>query len=105
MKAVHLMACIPNFLILEGLGDDVPQRYGVISGQPTAVKSHIAVPDAPGLGVDIVEEACAKYPSDGNVSQPEDTYDYQHFWPRENRATWLSSQEKEQSEYRPGSVF
>jgi len=105
MAAVHLMACIPNFLILEHLEDDVTQRYEVMSGQPTVVDSHIAVPDAPGLGVDIVEEACVKYPSEGNVSQPEDTYDYQYFWTRENRATWLSSQEKERSEYRPGSVF
>jgi galactonate dehydratase len=105
MAAVHLMACIPNFLILEHLEDDVPQRYDVMSGQPTVVDSHIAVPDSPGLGVDIVEEACVKYPSDGNISQPEDTYDYQYFWTRENRATWLSSQEKERSEYRPGSVF
>lgn len=105
MAAVHLMACIPNFLILEHLEDDVPQRYEVMRGQPTVVDSHIAVPDAPGLGVDIVEEACAKYPSEGNISLPEDTYDYQYFWTRENRATWLSSQEKERSSYRPGSVF
>lgn len=105
MAAVHLMACIPNFLILEHLEDDVAQRYEVMSGQPEVVDSHIAVPDAPGLGVDIVEEACAKYPSDGNISVPEATYDYQYFWTRENRATWLSDQEKERSDYRPGSVF
>lgn len=105
MAAVHLMASIPNFLILEHLEDDVPQRYEVMSGQPTVVDSHIAVPDAPGLGVDIVEEACAKYPSKGNISVPEDTYDYQYFWTRENRATWLSNQEKARSDYRPGSVF
>jgi galactonate dehydratase len=105
MAAVHLMASIPNFLILEHLEDDVPQRYEVMSGQPTVVDSYIAVPDAPGLGVDIVEEACVKYPSEGNVSQPEDTYDYQYFWTRENRATWLSNQEKVRSNYRPGSVF
>ena len=105
MAAVHLMASIPNFLILEHLEDDVPQRYEVMSGQPEVVDSYIAVPDGPGLGVDIVEEACAKYPSEGNISQPEDTYDYQYFWARENRATWLSNQEKERSDYRPGSIF
>jgi len=105
MAAVHLMACIPNFLILEHLEDDIPQRYEVMSGQPTVVDSHIDVPNEPGLGVDIVEEACAKYPSEGNISLPEDTYDYQYFWTREKRATWLSTQEMERSNYRPGSVF
>ncbi len=105
MAAVHLMATLPNFLILEHLEDDVPQRYEVMTGQPKVVQSHIAVPDAPGLGVDIVEEACAKYPSEGNISQPEDTYDYAYFWTREKRALWLSTQETERSNYRPGSVY
>lgn len=105
MAAVHLMATLPNFLILEHLEDDVAQRYEVMRGQPKVVDSHIAVPDAPGLGVDIVEEACVKYPSEGNISQPEDTYDYAYFWTREKRALWLSTQETERSNYRPGSVF
>jgi galactonate dehydratase len=33
MAAVHLMATLPNFLILEHLADDVPQRYEVMSGR------------------------------------------------------------------------
>lgn len=105
MAAVHLMATLPNFLILEHLEDDVPQRYEVMTPQPKVVDSHIAVPDAPGLGVDIVEEACAKYPSEGNISMPEDRYDYLYVWTREGRARWLSTQETPRSDYRPGSVF
>jgi galactonate dehydratase len=105
MAAVHLLATIPNFLILEHLEDDVPQRYEVMTNQPEVKDSYIAVPDAPGLGVDLVEEAIAKYPSEGNVSMPEDTYDYQYVWARQGRALWLSDQETPPPKYRPGQIF
>ena len=105
MAAVHLMATLPNFLILEHLEDDVPQRYEVMTGQPEIVDGHIEVPDAPGLGVDIVEEAIAKYPSTGNIGMPDGTYDYQYFYPRAGRALWLSEQETARPDYRPGQVF
>ena len=78
MAAVHLMATLPNFLILEHLEDDVPQRYEVMTGQPKIVDGHIIVPDTPGLGIDIVEEAIAKYPSSGNIAIPDNRYDYQY---------------------------
>ena len=90
MAAVHLMASLPNFLILEHLEDDVPQRFEVMTGQPEIVDSHIIVPDAPGLGVDIVEDAIARYPSTGNISNPDDTYDYQYVAARMGRSRWLS---------------
>ncbi len=91
MAAVHLMATLPNFLILEHLEDDVPQRFEVMTGQPEIVDSHIIVPDAPGLGVDIVEEAIARYPSTGNISNPDATYDYQYVAARMGRSRWLST--------------
>ncbi|SVB48197.1 uncharacterized protein METZ01_LOCUS201051, partial [marine metagenome] len=91
MAAVHLMATLPNFLILEHLEDDVPQRLEVMTGQPDIVDSHIIVPDTPGLGVDIVEEAIARYPSTGNISNPDATYDYQYVATRMGRSRWLST--------------
>ena len=42
---------LPNFLIMEHLEDDVPQRYEVIDHQLEIVDGHILVPDRPGLGV------------------------------------------------------
>ncbi len=66
--ALHLMAAIPNALILERLEDDWPGRYEVITPVPKTVDGHLPVPDTPGLGVDIVEEAVARYPSTGNLS-------------------------------------
>lgn len=105
MAAVHLMATLPNFLILEHLEDDVPQRYEVMTGQPQVKDSFITVPDEPGLGIDIIEEAIAKYPSAGNVSIPEATYDYQYVFARQNRAQWLSRGRTEGSGYRPGHIY
>lgn len=68
--ALHLMAAIPNALILERVEDDVAVRDEVIRPVPRVVEGHIAVPDAPGLGVDIVDDVVAAHPSLGNLSLP-----------------------------------
>ena len=91
MAAVHLCATLPNFLILEHLEDDVPQRYEVMEPQPTIVDGFMLVPDAPGLGIDIVEDAIAHYPSTGNVSPPSAADDYLYVKARPQRAQWLRS--------------
>ena len=105
MAAVHLMATLPNFLILEHLADDVPQRYEVMTGQPEIVDSHIIVPDTPGLGIDIVEETIAQYPSQGNISIPDARDDYQYIMARNERALWLSAEETPPPDYRPGHIY
>lgn len=64
--AVHLLAAIPNCLILEHLADDVPQRYQTATELPV-VDGHIAVPTASGLGIELNEEACRAYPGGQNV--------------------------------------
>jgi galactonate dehydratase len=90
MAAVHLLATLPNFLILEHREDDVPQRYEVMVPQPEIVKGSIIVPDTPGLGVDIVEEAIARYPSSGNISAPE-MDEYVYVQARYGRDRWLKT--------------
>ncbi len=97
MAAVHLCATLPNFLILEHLEDDVPQRYEVMQPQPTIVNGFMLVPDAPGLGIDIVEEAIAHYPSEGNVSVPSAADDYLYVKARTQRARWLNPAGKAKS--------
>lgn len=67
--AVHLLATIPNCLILEHLADDVPWRYQVATELPV-VESHIAVPTAPGLGIELDEDACRLHPATGNLAPP-----------------------------------
>ena len=67
--AIHVLAAIPNALILERVHDDVPVRYEVVPEIPT-VDGYIQVPDAPGLGVDIDENVVAAHPSSGNTTTP-----------------------------------
>jgi galactonate dehydratase len=65
--AVHLLAAIPNCLILEHLADDVPWRYEIATELPV-VDGCIEVPTKPGLGVELDEAVAAAHPSRGNVS-------------------------------------
>ena len=73
--AIHVMAAIPNFLILEKIEDDVPIREKVITPNLKINNGYIDVPSTAGLGVDIIEEEIKKYPSFGNVSVPGDVLD------------------------------
>jgi L-alanine-DL-glutamate epimerase-like enolase superfamily enzyme len=66
--ALHLLAAIPNTLMLERIESDWPGRNEVISAPPVLENGHLIVPTAPGLGVDIIEERVAAYPSRRNVS-------------------------------------
>jgi galactonate dehydratase len=97
IAAVHLCSTLPNFLILEHLEDDVPQRYEVMQPQPTIINGYMQVPTAPGLGIDIVEEAIAHYPSTGNVAPPT-VSEYTYFRAREKRAAWLQSGQPNRTE-------
>jgi galactonate dehydratase len=73
--ALHVMAAVPNALMLERVEIDWPGRTEVITPVPQQVDGHLAVPDAPGLGVDIVEEAVARYPSRMNVGMGKGDYE------------------------------
>jgi galactonate dehydratase len=66
--ALHLLAAIPNTLMLERIESDWSGRNEVISAPPVLENGHLIVPTVPGLGVDIDEEAVARYPSQRNVS-------------------------------------
>jgi galactonate dehydratase len=62
----------------------------VITPLPEILEGHITVPDTPGLGVDIVEEAIAKYPSRGNVSMPSGQEEMVYVRARRGRARWAN---------------
>ena len=66
--AIHIMAAIPNALILERVHDDVPVRYDLTMPHIPTVDGYIEVPDRPGLGVDIDEDVVAANPSHGNTT-------------------------------------
>jgi galactonate dehydratase len=68
--AVHLLAAIPNALILERFEDDWPGKTGVLSHPLECVNGYLTVPDRPGLGVDIDEDFIAQHPSTRNCRLP-----------------------------------
>ena len=68
--ALHILAAIPNGLILERIEDDWEGRAKTVIPHPVAKDGHLDVPTAPGLGVDIDEDFVAQWPSEMNVSVP-----------------------------------
>ena len=91
--AIHLLATLPNYLIHEYLVNDVPQRYEVMTGQPVIEDGHILVPDRPGLGVDLDEEAIGRYPrrrATPSRSRRTPTTTYQYVAAHRRRAAWLA---------------
>ncbi len=66
--AAHVMASIPNALMMERLEPDWTGRYDAVVPALRCVDGFITVPDAPGLGVEINEEFIARHPSTRNVA-------------------------------------
>jgi galactonate dehydratase len=71
VAAVHLLASIPNCLILEHLEDDVPWRYDVAT--PLKItNSQIEIPTGPGLGIEFDPEVALAHPAERNLAPPSD---------------------------------
>ncbi len=60
--SASLCAVLPNVRIMEIDIDDVPWKDDLVTDPPTIVDGRMAVPDAPGWGTDIVEEALLAHP-------------------------------------------
>jgi L-alanine-DL-glutamate epimerase-like enolase superfamily enzyme len=67
MAGVHLCAAIPNFLALEWHAASVPFFDALVKGRegPLIQDGKIAVPDAPGLGIELDEDVAYKYRKPG----------------------------------------
>jgi galactonate dehydratase len=61
--ALQLDACIPNFIIQELYPYRVAEHFGVVDHAPEldVRNSHLAIPDRPGLGVELVAERVAAF--------------------------------------------
>ncbi|MEO3475356.1 mandelate racemase/muconate lactonizing enzyme family protein [Roseomonas sp. CAU 1739] len=69
--AIHLMASIPNALILERMDPDWEGRLKVINDAgPVIEDGHVLLPTSPGLGVTIDRAFVAAHPSSRNVGLP-----------------------------------
>ena len=64
MNAVtlHASVAVPNFMIFETVSVDVPWRKELVRETLVFENGDILAPTTPGLGVELNEEACAKYP-------------------------------------------
>ncbi|MDE2701361.1 MAG: mandelate racemase/muconate lactonizing enzyme family protein, partial [Gemmatimonadota bacterium] len=63
MASVHCAAATNNFLVLECHAVDYPPWNTLVTGLPNPIvqNGYIQVPDAPGLGVDLNEEAIKEH--------------------------------------------
>lgn len=59
---LQLAACTPNFTILEIMVSDVTWRGEICDEALRMEDGYLLIPDKPGLGIEIDEAACARYP-------------------------------------------
>ncbi len=61
--ALQLVACIPNFIILELYPYRIPEHFAMVDHAPELEmkESHLPIPDRPGLGVELLEERVAPF--------------------------------------------
>jgi len=62
MVNVHFAACTPNFLILEYHPDDESPRKDLIKDPILVKNGYLEIPNKPGWGYDVNEEAFRRYP-------------------------------------------
>ena len=59
---LHLAAAIPNFSTFETVMTDAPWRRELVDETLEFDRGDLLVPKTPGLGVELNEEACARFP-------------------------------------------
>ena len=86
MAAVHCAAATENFIALEHHFTDVPFWGDFIDGLPKPIiqNGYIPVPEAPGLGFTLTEEAVKEYliPEDRGFFEPTPQWDTERSWDR-----------------------
>jgi len=65
IAAVHICATIPNFLALEYHSHNIPLWSEMLTLKNPIQQGYIAVPEGPGLGIELDEEAIAAYLPEG----------------------------------------
>ena len=63
--SAHFAAIVPNLRIMEYEVDDVPWKDDLVTHPPRIVEGGMLVPDGPGWGADVNEEAVKAHPPRG----------------------------------------
>jgi L-alanine-DL-glutamate epimerase-like enolase superfamily enzyme len=86
MAAVHCAAATENFIALEHHFADTPYWDNLVTGVPKPLiqKGFIAVPETPGLGIDLNEEEVRQHlhPDDQGYFEPTTQWDNEISWDR-----------------------
>ena len=60
---LQVAACIPNFAIQEyPIGEDRPPKSEIVQTAAQCEQGFLIIPDAPGIGIELMPDAAAKYP-------------------------------------------
>ena len=62
LMSAHFCAALPNVRIMEIDIDDVPWKDDLVTNPPTIEDGHLVIPDGPGWGADVNEEAVRAHP-------------------------------------------
>ena len=62
MMSAHFCAAIPNFRIMEIDVDEVPWKDELVLHPPKIIDGYLIVPDRPGWGCDLNEDAIEAHP-------------------------------------------
>jgi len=85
MASVHCAAATQNFLALENHSLEVPWWDDLVSGveKPIVNRGYISVPESPGLGVTLNDEAVKEHLMPGTgFFEPTTQWDHEHSWDR-----------------------
>ncbi len=77
IASVHVAAATQNFLVLEYHSEDMPNWGDIVDGieKPIINKGHIRVPEGPGLGITLNEEAIKKQLREPGYFEPTPQWD------------------------------
>jgi len=84
MANVHCAAATENFLVLENHSVDVPWWDDMVTGieKPIVNQGFIRVPEGPGLGIELNEEAIRQHLAEPGYFEPTPQWDRERSWDR-----------------------
>jgi L-alanine-DL-glutamate epimerase-like enolase superfamily enzyme len=84
MANVHCAAATENVLVLENHSVDIPWWNDLVDGvaKPIVKRGFIPVPDSPGLGITLNEEAVKPHLGEGGFFAPTPQWDKERSWDR-----------------------